>query len=243
MDTHGTCADVPVRGHRQKLIDKSERGYDLVSPYYHWIEWLVFGNQLQHARTCLLSELPNWERMLIFGDGDGRLLESLLQAPTVDKASTQSVTSVDQSGAMISSQKSRMNALNTPVDVRWMQTNALTFTPDENAFDVLVMPFFLDCFTSRELDEAIPRWLSGLRPGGHLYYVDFVMPQSGWRRWRAQVLSISMHSFFRVVTGLSNRQLIDPTQHLRDAGLRPHLSRASGYEMLETTLFRKYPVY
>ena len=59
--------------------------FDLLAPHYRWLETIVFGNALQKARTCWISNIPRPKRTLLLGAGNGRFLCELLQVhPDVD---------------------------------------------------------------------------------------------------------------------------------------------------------------
>src|SRR5690606_1656079 len=98
---------------------------------------------------------------------------------------------------MLRQQRARVGALGLCEHVEFIQAQACGYEPAAGAYDVMITPFFLDCFTSAELDGYLPRWLSGLRPGGILYHVDFILPEPVWQRRRARILLWAMHVFFR----------------------------------------------
>jgi len=184
---------------------RSARGYDSLAPFYRLIETLVFGGKLQRARVALLDHLPLAERILVLGDGDGRLLHAL-----ADRQRNASFVSIDQSERMLARQQRRLQSevqserLRTIMgDVRQLDR----LIGDEAGFDLIVAAFFTDCFPPEELEDLWGGWLGRLRPGGTVYHVDFVMPRRGFRRIRAKLLSAIMHRFFAWQTGLTNRDL------------------------------------
>ena len=181
-------------------------GYDRLARVYRWLEWPVFRRGLQQARTSLLGELPTADRILVLGDGDGRLLEALHRAqPRAE------FVSVDQSPGMLEQQRRRLRggAGEASGRVTWVCADLLKHCPEPGGFDLLVTAFFVDCFDEPELRRGLPVWLASLRPGGHWLMVDFVEPASGWHRWRARFWLAWMHAFFRFQTGCPNRRLVD----------------------------------
>src|SRR5690606_37842066 len=106
-------------------------------------------------------------------------------------------------------------------------------------YDIVVTPFFLDCFHRAELKEHLSRWLAALRVGGILYHVDFQLPQSGWQRARAIPLLWTMHLFFGWQTGLTNRRLVELSPLIEECGLRKVTERSEGYGMITTQLWRR----
>lgn len=214
---------------------RSERGYDRLALIYQAIERVVFGGHLQAARVALLDQLPSWQRMLLLGDGDGRLLEVIVEG--MRKGSDQTIISVDHSEAMLHQQRNRIANQPASKQVEWIKTDALSFTPDENSFDVIVTPFFLDCFTTEQLQSALPQWRDGLRQEGRWYYVDFVVPQQGWRRIPTGFLCRVMHTFFRLATGLPNSKLLNVPSMLRQMGLEPEQQNYRFGGMMVTEIY------
>jgi ubiquinone/menaquinone biosynthesis C-methylase UbiE len=215
----------------------SQRGYDRLSFAYHAIEWFVFGNHLQAARVGLLDQLPPWKRMLVLGDGDGRLLQQIVRQ--LSDEFDQTIVSLDHSESMLNQQRNRLAGERGFRQVEWVQADALSFNPKSGSFDVIVTPFFLDCFTEEELQLALPKWLAGLREDGIWYHVDFVIPAKGWHRTRAVWLSRTMHVFFKCTTGLTNRKLLDFSILLLNIGLqrKQHADRFGG--MIVTEIYRR----
>ncbi|MCD0462248.1 class I SAM-dependent methyltransferase [Roseiconus lacunae] len=192
------------RARQPTIGNQSHAGYDRLAPMYRTLESILFANRLQEARVALIEALPTIESALFFGDGDGRLLNVF-----ATRFPNCLITSVDQSRRMLDLQQKRFPDHTVTGRQTLIQANALDYHPPPGQFDLLVCSFFLDCFSESELARAFPQWLSALRPDGLLYFVDFRIPESGWRRLRGRCLSWLMHRFFRHSTGLKNRALPD----------------------------------
>lgn len=237
-----------------RTTSRSQHGYDRLAAAYPAIEWLAFGRQLQSARVALIDELPPWRRLLILGDGDGRLLERLVQKQFHDRSQTHQdhvlggITSVDQSAAMLRRQRERIAASGVQADVEFIQADACHYEPAAGAYDVIVTPFFLDCFPAETLNVCLPQWLRGLRCGGSFYHVDFTrgdfnqpdrnVVAAVWRRLRARTLLCAMHVFFRWQTGLENRQLVDTEAALMRCGLQNETQQIGCGGMTTTQIWR-----
>lgn len=231
-----SCDGCPAVSSDNRIKTRSERGYDRLAFAYRTIEWIVFGRHLQVARTALLDGLPRWQRMLILGDGDGRLLDVIAKSMPIN--SKQTIVSVDHSESMLSQQKKRI--ANEPIfeQIEWIRADALSFALEPCTFDVIVTPFFLDCFNEEQLQMVLPNWIEGLRQNGRWYYVDFCIPTSGWRRFGAKWLSQIMHWFFRVTTGLPNRNLLDIRGRLLQMGLVREQQIDGFGGMISTEIYR-----
>ncbi|MCC9657034.1 class I SAM-dependent methyltransferase [Rhodopirellula halodulae] len=198
---------------------RSERGYDRLAGWYWLLEQPVFRRDLQRAREACLVDLPPMKRILMLGDGDGRLLQKVLMTQPQAK-----VVSVEQSSEMIALQKRRAASVDASHRVEWIQGDAITVPLQTGSFDCLVAAFFLDCFTEVELSHCLPGWLSCVANDGFFYHVDFVIPENGWRRMRAKFWSWIMHRFFRWQTGLQSASVV-PVEPLLDSKVWAERSR------------------
>lgn len=188
---------------------QSVKGYDRLAPWYRGIETLAFGRALMRARTSLASRLNCPERILVLGDGDGRLLAELLtlypQAGFV---------SVDQSPKMLQRQQTRAASIDADDRVEFVRADIMDWPLARREFDVVVAAFFLDCFEPATLSKLLPRLLDSVRENGCLYYVDFVVPPKPLPAFYAKIMLSVMHRFFAWQTGLRNASLVDVPEML-----------------------------
>lgn len=213
--------------------ERSRKGYDRLAGIYQALEFVMFRWHLQFARTALLDDLPDVQKALILGDGDGRFLEHFCRVqPSCD------VTSVEQSGRMLEAQRRRLAKLKSPHETQFIQCDARSLIQEKYAFDLLVCNFFLDCFTEPELREWMPLWLDAVRPGGLFYFVDFHRPASGWRRFRADCYLGLMHRLFRWQTGLPNRGLVPLEELLSGLNLRLVIQKNMNHGLIQAKLYR-----
>ena len=80
--------------------------FDKLAPWYHFLETISFGNQLQQCRISQLAELNAVKNVLILGDGNGRFLESLLKS-----TNNSEIESLDISRNMIELANTRITSL------------------------------------------------------------------------------------------------------------------------------------
>jgi ubiquinone/menaquinone biosynthesis C-methylase UbiE len=213
--------------------EKSIRGYDRLARVYRPLERSLFRGGLQESRVALLGDLPESKSALVLGDGDGRLLEQLCHTQPRCR-----ITSVDQSGQMLRLQRQRIERAGASQRVELVAADARDFRPMAGQYDLLVTAFFLDCFGQQELPGLLRHWLSGVRAGGFLYFVDFCLPRSGWRRYRAASYLAVMHGFFRWQTGLSNRHLVDLDGILREQSVSLVKSIGHNHDLIVSRLYR-----
>lgn len=218
-------------------LSDSAQGYDRLARWYWLLEKPVFRNDLQLARTALLPELPPVNRMLILGDGDGRLLAEVLRVQPQAH-----VTSVEQSREMIRLQQERVSQMDASAQVTFVCADATHWDAGGKTFDCVIAPFFLDCFTEAELRLHLPRWLDWVARRGWFYHVDFVMPASGWRRKRAAFWSRVMHVFFAWQTGLSSKSLVAVEPFLDSDQWKVHRTKFLNHGFLQSRLYRRFAV-
>ena len=53
--------------------------FDRIAASYRFLEWIVFSNALQRARTAFISQAVDSRRALVVGEGNGRFLAELLR--------------------------------------------------------------------------------------------------------------------------------------------------------------------
>lgn len=193
--------------------------FDLLAPHYRWIEGITAGGKLQRCRTTMLKSLPPPNSVLIYGEGNGRFLVELLRwFPSAQ------VTVAELSAEMIRLARGRVTRAGICAErVTFVHTDALTWQPPADAFDLIVTCFFLDCFHEDQLMGLIPLIASAARPDARWLLADFQIASKGWRRWRSRVIVWLLYRFFRVVTRLPGDRLVDPAPLLTAAGfIRTH---------------------
>ncbi|BAM04408.1 class I SAM-dependent methyltransferase [Phycisphaera mikurensis] len=215
-------------------MSAARRGYDRLAGLYRGLEWLAFGDRLHRARVALLDRLPGEGRVLVLGDGDGRLLAAMCRARPRCR-----FVSVDLSGAMLARQRRRVADASPEAGgrVAFVRADALEHPLQEHGFDALVTAFFLDCFDAEQLGRGLPAWLGAVRPGGTWLLVDFVEPGGRLRRLHARVWLRLMHGFFRWQTGCPNRRLIDWRRVPGTREQRPVARRDACFGMVRSELF------
>jgi hypothetical protein len=204
--------------------------FDFLAPHYRRMETVLAGGVLQRARVQWIDALEGRARVLIVGEGPGRLLEEVVR-----RFPRARVTVVEQSGLMIDVAKRRLSGAGISQDkVRWVLTDVRVWAEERVAategrtkakrdgdsllFEAVVTPFVLDCFTAVEMERVVGQ-LSAVATSHAVWLLaDFQVPEAGWRRWRAKAVHALMYRFFRVTTTLEAKELTDPDEALRRGG-------------------------
>ena len=183
--------------------------FDKLASWYHFLETISFGNQLQQCRISQIAELKEVKNVLILGDGNGRFLESLLKSNCNAK-----IESLDISRNMIGLANARITPLPNNSQVVFIHTDVFDWDFPKCKYDLVVTNFFLDCFTYSELTNLLDKISLSLKPGGKLIYGDFNVPNSLLIKTLTSLLLYGMYLFFRIFTQISANSLHNPTSLL-----------------------------
>lgn len=179
--------------------------FDIIAPIYDALARIVFGRSLDSAQQAFLTHIEADAKVLIVGGGTGQILEWL------PEDSGLKVDYVELSKGMLHKASSRTSKGNLVQficqDIREMKGN----------YDIIIANFFLDCFSSDELEAVLLHLKGQLDPEGKFLVTDFY-PTNVWHQ---KLLIQSMHWFFRMVTRLEADELLDIHDKVKAANLLP----------------------
>jgi len=162
--------------------------FNFIAPFYDRLAKLVFGKVLIDAQRIHISKIVDGDEVLIVGGGTGEILEHLPLCESIDY--------VEKSQRMIRrAEKRQVNR-----SVHFIHGDFFEFEPGKT-YDVIICPFFLDCFGEENLKRAILKCGRLLADGGSLVVIDFDENSSG--SWFVKV----MHFLFRLTANLESRNL------------------------------------
>lgn len=196
---------------------------DRIARAYCWLEYLVFGRELERRRFRYLARVASARRALILGDGDGRFLG---RYAAISQAS---IDSVDSSAGMLELARVRAGE----AGVSYHHADALVIPLASAAYDLVVTHFFLDCFDATDLKRLVDRVHEAAAPGALWLISEFRQPP-----W-ARPLLAAMYLFFRLTTGLSNRTLVDHRPLLQRGGFRLLCEETSRGGLLASELWQR----
>jgi SAM-dependent methyltransferase len=207
--------------------------FDFIAPHYQWLETIVFGNALQHARTYWIDKISRPERTLILGEGNGRFLCQLLRVhPGID------VDCVDASNTMLQLTQGRVRRTcpESFSHVHFFCDDILKWSP-QKSYDLLVTHFFLDCFPRKELSSIVEKLAHAARPNAAWLIADFTMPRTRFARGYGQLLLRLMYTFFGVAAGIAARELVDPFPYLKENGFARASLKLSEASLVRSDLY------
>ena len=177
--------------------------FNKIAPYYSLLESLLFCGALQATRTSFIHYLVDAEKILLIGEGRGRLLKELLRLnPKAE------VWVVEQSASMIEKMKCDLE----PFDfkkVTFINESFLTY-PGTCQFDAVCTCFFFDCFESPEVKNGIGKIASLLKADGLWMNADFGFFHNHalHQRIAHRLLIQFLYGFFHLTTRLTAATLV-----------------------------------
>ena len=207
--------------------------FDMLAPYYSWMEWVLAGRKLQRCRAAFLGTIPAPRRALIVGQGHGAFVAELLrQHPAVR------CTCVDSSARMLEEARLRVRGdLSDPARVEFIHADILDWTPPPEKFDLIVTHFVLDCFPPEQLDCLLPKLCAAAEPEALWLLADFQEPPAGPAKWRARAIIEVMYLFFRWATGLPATRLTPPDSWLARHGFMLNRRRTFDWGLLHSDVW------
>lgn len=210
--------------------------FDALAPWYRTLEWVAFGEELQHCRSACLGEIAVPRRALIVGEGNGRFLCELLRLhPTVE------VDCLDASQRMLQLARKRVEheLPDRAGCVRYLHLDIESWDAPEHRYDLLVTHFVLDCFPEAALTRIIRKLARAATDEANWLLADFCIPRFGIARLRAGVWLAAMYAFFRITARIQASWLIDPTLFLQTE--RFALTRQQSFQrgMLQSEMWRR----
>lgn len=171
--------------------------FDFIAPIYDRLGKVVFKDQLFQSQIHFLNQITQEDKVLILGGGSGKLLELFSVGCHVDF--------LEKSLKMMHIAQSRSyHAHVNFINADFLQAR-LTMK-----YDVIVAPFFLDCFGEESLKQVVIKLKEHLENSGILIVTDFQKPTS--------LLVRLMHVFFRLVSRLESKKLKNLDQCIRNGG-------------------------
>jgi tRNA (cmo5U34)-methyltransferase len=201
-------------------------GFNRVAPFYDLLARFVYGSSIRDAQIRFLSHVNPNSKVLILGGGTGWLLEELAKFRT-----NISVDYVEHSEKMLLSSKSRKQ-------FPFNQLRFILGTEEQvnnETYDFIITAFVLDVFPQEEMESMVFRVRNLLSSQGQWLCVDF---DKADRSFKAKVLSFVMIQFFRILSGLKTKGVLDYFGQIKKNGGREIDSAKFYGEFIKASLFR-----
>ena len=182
---------------------------------------MSFGPWLGRCRNAQLAHLTGARHALLLGDGDGRFLARLLAA---NPALTVDVIDSSQSMLTILDKRIRRSGPQAHRRISLHHTDALQLNPIGN-YDLIVSHFFLDCFSTRQLEQLFDSVLPHALPEARWVVSEFAIPRNPFAGCLARGIISLLYRAFGLLAGLRVRTLPEYATSLLRRGLVPSHDR------------------
>ena len=175
----------------------NQGNFNLIAPVYDFLSMVVYGNKIRKAQIHFLDQIKSNSTVLILGGGTGWLL------PELAKVNNDIVIDyVEASEKMLSKSKKHQR-------LSFRGINFILGTQEVvhgKVYDFVITPFVLDVFPQNEMESLALSVFGLIKPEGKWLCVDF---NSLDRSIKARALSCVMIMFFRLVSGLKTKAVLD----------------------------------
>ena len=199
--------------------------FDGIAPFYDFLGRLVFGNELLKSQAHYLEEIKAGSKILLIGGGTGKILKEFekLEIPL-------SIDYIEKSEKMLLRSKALAPFENLAVNFIQGDHNGIPKTD----YNVIFTAFFLDVFDSDTLGTVIQK-LDQVSGREAIWIVtDFIRTRKHWQR----ILIYTMYRFFRLLTRMQGRKLLNFETFLAQKGLISVKSKVYFYGMIRTVVYQ-----
>lgn len=185
--------------------------FDRLAKIYRWMELVSFGPLLWRCRCAFLGQISSRRKALVLGDGDGRFTAKVLAENRLIL-----IDAVDASAAMLAVLKrgAGPNASRVTTNL----ADARFWMPEQANYDLIVAHFFLDCFTTEEVESIAARVRACAAPRAIWIVSEFTIPGGWFGSIVARPLVAFLYLAFGLLTGLKTRALPDYRDAMARAG-------------------------
>ena len=186
---------------KQRTIE----GFNKIAPFYDVVSMICSFNRIHKSQMWLLSKKMKFSKALIIGGGDGKfLLEAMKQGLS------EQYYYIDISDAMIKLAQGKIEkhlplSLNSVVFICGSHQDI----PQNQTFDLVVTPYFLDCFSDDELSLVMTKLHAQLTMGGTWFFTDFNIPENMFRSFIFKNIIQLLYGIFNLLCGLGVNSLPD----------------------------------
>ncbi|HXA02171.1 MAG TPA: class I SAM-dependent methyltransferase [Cytophagaceae bacterium] len=187
--------------------------FDHIARYYNILSTIVFGSSIHKAQLQFLDRIPENSNVLIIGGGSGKFLKEFCCWPVggqsremLIKSRIKKILYVEYSAEMIRLSKEAIGVIPENKLVEFRLGTEADLRNDE-VFDVVITHCFLNLFEGLQLRSVMNKINSHLTPGGIWLFSDFRISSNRFHKIWQGLLTKIMYLFFRITTGLQNKNL------------------------------------
>ncbi len=180
-------------------------GFNKIAPFYHVVSMIFSLNRIRKSQMWLLSQNMKFSKALIVGGGDG---EFLLEA--MKKGLSEQYYYIDISDAMIKLAQRKIEK-RLPLSLKSVIFICGSYQdiPYNQKFDLIITPYFLDCFSNDELSLVIAKLYAHLTNEGTWFFTDFNIPENKTRSYIFKNIIQLLYRIINVFCDLGVNRLPD----------------------------------
>ncbi len=164
--------------------------FNPIVPFYDFLAGLIFGKILIQSQEMCSAVIKSTDNVLILGGGTGEILKLIPEC--------KEITFLEKSENMLrKARKKKIKSRSFFIEADFFNY------PFEEKYDVIICPFFLDCFDREHLHWVIEKCKKLLTLDGYLFVSDFQSMRNNKNLLRL------MHFFFRITVKLQSSGLKD----------------------------------
>ena len=173
---------------------QNRTNFNYIAPFYDTLCQLVFGQRVKNAQIESLKFIPANSTILIAGGGTGWILDEINKI----YPSGLTITYIDISSKMIQLSKKRNPCSNT---IQFINYSIENINLTGRNFDVIITPFFLDCFSQISVQFIFKKLDKTMQINGLWLNIDFCLlkKQPRLQHSRQRTILRTMYAFFRLV--------------------------------------------
>jgi ubiquinone/menaquinone biosynthesis C-methylase UbiE len=194
---------------------REKKGFDFLSSFYDFASRFFFGSSLLKSQIYFLPELKQGKSILIFGGGTGKILVELIK----QNVGLEYIY-VDISSGMIEKTKKRIAKFSPSQNIHFI-CGSYSDLPSNKKFDLIITPYVLDCFSDKELGNAMNALSSTLNTNGQWLFSDFYSSQSGLMKIFSNIIIRILYFLFNIICGFNITHLPDFEKEFSRLGYIP----------------------
>eukprot|EP01133_Synstelium_polycarpum_P017621 gene17621-21017_t len=204
--------------------------YNRIARYYDFLSRAVFFKAQVNAQTDQLGYIPPAAKILIAGGGTGWILNKIAELHPEGLR----ITYIEISSKMIHLAQKR-NLRNNSIE---FVNTAIEDYKGSRQFDVIMTAFLFDNFGKETMETAFSKLNSLLKPEGLWLFSDFSNQVKRNNLWQRFLLK-TMYLFFRVVSNVEARELIDTRVYFRKYKLKKIIQKRYYKNFIKAVVYKK----
>ena len=185
--------------------EKTIKGFNTIAPFYNVVSTIGSFNKIHKSQMWLLSKGMKSSKTLIMGGGDGKFLLEAMKQQLSEQYYYIDISDAMIKLAQIKIEKQANISLNSVVFI----CGSYQDIPANEKFDLIITPYFLDCFSENELPLVMTKLHTHLTMKGTWFFTDFNIPEESFRNFIFRNIIQLLYGIFNLFCDLGVNDLPD----------------------------------